>query len=535
MKTKIQVLRNSDVPQTTLRICIIVFLALGVFFRFVNLDQKVYWGDEVATSRRISGYTETELEQQLFDGKLISVSNLQKYQYPSVEKSTSDTIKSLIIDDVHPPLYFISLRSWVISFGNSISAIRSFSAIISLLTFPFIYWFCQELFQSKWVSWTAVAMTAISPVHIVYAQEARQYSLWIATILLSSTILLRAIRRNSKIEWVAYAATVIASLYTHLFFGFIAVGHGIYVVITERFKFSKVSIAYLLASLISLFAFVPWLWVISRANTLGSSTTGWTDLTPSPLSMLVRIVGVISRTFVDFGISPNNSLVLMLSLTPVVLILLALIGYSFYFVVQHSSERVWLFIFTLIGVTSLFILFSYVILDKQIATTRYLLPVSLGIQLSVSYLLANKLKATTISGSIGQQRLWKILIIFVSLLGVLSCTIRNQSQVWWNQVPKYTENIPQIAKTINQVDRPLIISDGERGRPRRLLYGLIHWLEPKTKLQLLLESDIPIEKYDSRDIFLFQSSEELRAKTETLYDAKANLVVDSLWQIKNYN
>ena len=156
-------------------------------------------------------------------------------------------------------------------------------------------------------------------------------------------------------------------------------------------------------------------------------------------------------------------------------------------------------------------------------------------QLSVAYLLANKLKITTISGSIWQQRFWKILIIFVSLLGVLSCTIRNQSEVWWNQVPQYTKNIPQIAQTINQVDRPLIISDADRGRPRRLLFVLIHWLEPKTKLQLLLESDIPIEKYDSRDIFLFQSSEELRAKTEVLYNTKANLVVDSLWQIKNSN
>ncbi len=534
MKTQIRVLRNSDFPQTTLIICIIVFLALGVFFRFVNLEQKVYWGDEVATSRRISGYTEPELEQQLFDGQLISVSNLQKYQYPNAEKSATDTINTLIEEDSqHPPLYFLALRNWVKLFGNSIANIRSFSALTSLLIFPSLYWLCQELFQSKWVSWTAVAMTAISPVHIVYAQEARQYCLWMAIILLSSASLIKAIREKTKINWLIYSTTLALGFYTHLFFGLIVIGQGIYVILTERFRFNKVSLSYLFSTFIALLAFAPWLQVL--LNSPPKSGVGWMDDKPSLLFMTARFIGVISRTFFDIGISPDDSLVSMLLLAPIILILLALIGYSLYFVVRNSEERVWLFILTLIGVTTAIIILSYLILDKQIATTRYLLPVALGIQLSVAYLLANKLKITTISGSIGQQRFWKILIIFVSLLGVLSCTIRNQSEVWWNQVPQYTKNIPQIAQTINQVDRPLIISDADRGRPRRLLFVLIHWLEPKTKLQLLLESDIPIEKYDSRDIFLFQSSEELRAKTETLYDAKANLVVDSLWQIKNYN
>jgi uncharacterized membrane protein len=57
--------------QTSLRFLIIVLLVLGVFFRFVNLDRKVYWDDETITSLRVSGYTIEEMSQQVFDGSVI--------------------------------------------------------------------------------------------------------------------------------------------------------------------------------------------------------------------------------------------------------------------------------------------------------------------------------------------------------------------------------------------------------------------------------------------------------------------------------
>ena len=535
MKTKVKVLRNWDIPQVTLRICIVVLLAIGIFFRFANLEQKVYWVDEAGTSRYISGYTETEVEQDIFDGRLIEVSNLQKYQYPDAKTSTADIIKNLALaNPEHPPLYFVALTSWIKFFGNSVTTIRGFSAIISLLTFPCLYWLCQELFQSKWVSWTAVALTAISPVHIVYAQEARQYSLWIVMILLSSAILLRALRQKNKIDWLIYGAIVSLGLYTHLFFVLVAFGHGIYVILTEGFKFKRVSLSYLSALLIPLLAFGPWLWILFTKPP-SPDIVSWMDDKPSPLSMAARLAGVISRTFVDLGISPNDSLSSMLLLAPVILILLALIGYSLYFVFRHSSERVWLFIFTLIGVTSLTVILSYLILDKQIATTRYLLPVSLGIQLSVSYLLATKVKVTPFVEGIWKQRFWRISIILISFLGILSCTIRAQSEVWWNQVPQLTENIPEIAEIVNQADRPLVISDAIPGVPRFLLYGLSHRLAPEVRLQLLLDSGLSGMKYDFEDIFLFESSEELRTKIETLYGTEAELIVDSLWQLKSTN
>ena len=82
-------------PPKPLRFLIIILLVLGIFFRFANLDRKVYWFDEVFTSKWISGYTEKEVVQQVYDGRVIGVEDLQKYQRLSPEKGLSDTINAL--------------------------------------------------------------------------------------------------------------------------------------------------------------------------------------------------------------------------------------------------------------------------------------------------------------------------------------------------------------------------------------------------------------------------------------------------------
>jgi len=68
-------------------------------------------------------------------------------------------------------------------FGSSVTVTRGLAALISLFVFPCIYWLCLKLFKSGWM---AMALVAVLPIHVVYAQEAREYSLWPAAILLSS-------------------------------------------------------------------------------------------------------------------------------------------------------------------------------------------------------------------------------------------------------------------------------------------------------------------------------------------------------------
>jgi len=168
-----------------LRFLIVVVLVLGIFFRFANLGQKVYWINESYTSLRISGYTESELIQQVVDGKVRKVKYLQKYQRINSEKTVVDTVKGLALEEPQlAPLYFVATRFWVQLFGDSVAVTRSISAVFSWLALPCMYWLCLELFESSLTAWLAVSLLAVSPFKIVYAQAARPYSLFVLIILL---------------------------------------------------------------------------------------------------------------------------------------------------------------------------------------------------------------------------------------------------------------------------------------------------------------------------------------------------------------
>ncbi|MEH2319720.1 glycosyltransferase family 39 protein [Nostoc sp.] len=513
------------ISKSWLRFLTIILLVIGVFFRFVNLDNKIYWGDEVFSSLRISGYMASEMNEQLSNGRLISIEDLHKYQYPNPEKNTIDTIKGIILEDSQIlPLYILMTRFWVECFGNSVAVTRSFSAFISLLTFPCLYWLCQELFESSLIGWIAIALVAVSPVHVVYAQEARAYSLWIVTILISSIALLRAMRLKTKVSWCIYAATLSLGFYTHIFFTLVAFAQGIYVIAIERFRLSKTLIYYLLSFLAGFLTFVPWIWII--ITNPQPEAVDWANVKSTLFASSARWAGIFSRAFLDLGISPSDPGKLKIALIPFVLIILALMIYSIYVLCRRTSKEVWLFILTLIGSVGLPLLLLDFVFQKRYATSRYTLPSVLGIQLAVAYLLTTKI--TSISTKVWQRNLWSFVTFILIMGGVISCMIHSQAQIWWNQIPGKYQEYPQIAHIINQGDKPLLISD-DNIIPRIQILGYI--VTPKVRFQIVEKNQLPEMTNGFTDIFLFNPSDLLKARIEKIYNSKLQQINDFLWKI----
>ncbi|GAB4459815.1 MAG: hypothetical protein OHK0037_05900 [Elainellaceae cyanobacterium] len=54
---------------TWLRYAMIALIVAGIFFRFINLSQKIYWTDEALTSLRSSGHTKVELWMSSSQGR----------------------------------------------------------------------------------------------------------------------------------------------------------------------------------------------------------------------------------------------------------------------------------------------------------------------------------------------------------------------------------------------------------------------------------------------------------------------------------
>jgi uncharacterized membrane protein len=502
-------------PQTVwLQFLIIILLVLGIFFRFVNLDRKVYWHDETFTSLRIAGYTKAELVQQLFDGRVIGVEELQNYQRLNSGKSLLDTVRTLAVEEPqHPPLYYVTVRLWVQLFGNSVAIIRSLSVLISLLVFPAVYWLCLELFASPLVGWIAIALLSVSPFHVLYAQEARPYSLWTVTILLSSAALLRAMRLPSKLNWGIYAATLALSLYSFLLSGLVAIAHCIYVGLMERFRLSKTFIAYLLAASAGLFAFLPWLFILLTNLYSVDDTTSW-SARQTPLFSLVKTwVGNLSRLFFDVNFDSDASLLYLV--IPSLLSFLLII-YSLYFLSRTTEKRVWLFVFVLIGFTALAILTPDLILGgRRSSASRYLIPCYLGIQITVAYLFANQISNQPnhpiLFSVYSSQKAFQAVMIALIFCGVVSDIFISKAETWWTK--KKSDNHPQVARIINQATQPLVISSNYNFNIGEAL-SLSYLLAPKTKLQLVAQPNIPKVAEGFTDVFVFDPFPSLRRGIE---------------------
>ncbi|WP_033365256.1 glycosyltransferase family 39 protein [Mastigocladopsis repens] len=499
-----KLMHSKVLPPTWLRFLVIVLLALGVFFRFVNLDRKVYWFDETFTSLRVAGYTASEANEQICNGQEINAQDLQKYQRLAPEKTLTDTIKSLALEDSqHPPLYYVLTRFGMQWFGSSVAVTRGVSALMSLLAFPCMYWLCRELFESSLVGWVAIGLLAVSPLHVLYAQEAREYSLWSVTILLSSAALLWAMRLKTKLSWGIYALSVALGLYTFLFSGLVMIAHGVYVVALERFRLTKKVIAYFLASSVGILAFTPWLVVVITNFAKVQETTSWMTDKVSRLLLMKFWAVNLSYFLIDFDYDLRRGLegsLLKRIIKYLIPFLLVFVGYSIYFLWRRTPKRVWLFVFILIGITALPLVISdFIFGGVRSQIPRYFIPAYLGIQLAVSYLLATQIIPSSVN--IWRRRMWQIVMVGLVGAGVISCGISSQAETWWlKSLNLYT---PQMVRMLNQASHPILISSCEGTWAIADELSLSYLLSPKVRIQLVNESHMSQISHSFNDVFLY--------------------------------
>jgi uncharacterized membrane protein len=522
-------------PPKWLRFVILAVLVLGVLFRFIGLDQKPYDTDEVRGILRASGYTSQEFTDRLFNGDVISITEVQKYQKPNAERNVGDAMRALTGNPEHPPLYYLSARFWMQWFDASVGA-RYLAAVLGVLILPCAYWFCLELFESPLVGWVLVTLLSISPFQVLYAQQARQYSLWIAAIFLASGALLKARRSPTLRHWGIYALTVALGLYSHLFFVYTAVGHGIYVALMEGWQrgklLSRSLIAYILASLAGLMLFAPWIWVFITSQDRTESTTRWvSSFKADLLTRFTYWIHNLSLVFFDFNqdMQLPGPLPLKILWLAGYAAVIGLVGYAIYFLCRRTPPRIWVFVLLLIGVTAV----AQVIPDllkggRRSLLPRYLVCSYVGIQIAVAYLLASQMSAL----KQWQQRFWQVAFAIVLSVGILSNVMSAQAASWWT---KGSSSInPEVAPYINQATRPIVISDASH----TFILSLSHFLDTKTQVQLFRQDTLetsasklePTKADRAADIFLYFPTDELLQNftEESQYQAEV-LVGKSKW------
>lgn len=456
----------------SVQLLVILVLVIGIWFRFVNIDRKVYWSDETLTSLRVFGHTRAELTQQ-FDGQVITVEDLQQLQHPMPEKGWGTTMTALMDSAEHPPLYYLLARLWAYGFGSSVAAMRLLPAVISLLALPCIYWLCLELFGSASISWMAMGIIAVSPAHVLYAQEAREYSLWTVLTLLSSAVFLRALRVNNRAGWLIYGITAAALFYVHILAGLVVVAHGLYLLVIKQDRSPQIIRSYLMAAIAAGIAFSPWLVILYRSFSQIHHITSGVRQNTTLGYLIDEWFANANRLFLDIDLAGANGIWVLL------------LAYATYWLCRHTARPVWSFILILMLVTALpLVLPDLLVEGRRSAILRYLMPFYVAVQIAVAYLFASHLA----SSQRWHRQLGRTALAIVLSAGIWGCSISAQAEVWWTKSVARSSSNPMIAEIVNQADNPLLICDSSQSV---MLLSLSHLLRPDVHLQLLPTDQIP--------------------------------------------
>jgi len=504
-------------------------ILLGIGFRFFELDRKLYWHDEAYTSIRAAGFTRQEIDDKLFENRIVPAPELQKYQRIKPGSTEADTIRSLALEDPqHPPLYFLMARWWMQQFGSSLTASRILPAILSLLSLPLMYALAQELFASNLAALLATAFFALSPFDILFAQTARQYSLLTATVIGSSWLLLRAVRLRALPNWACYSLAIALGLYTHPFCSLTLIGHGVFIIAYWLFV-KKIKLRghvtnsqFFLAVTAALILYIPWIYVLATNLGRASATTDWTRVSPGLLYLVKLWTLSFTALFLDLDFGFDNIWTYLLRLP-----FLLLIAAAIYQICRRTSSSTWLFILTSIFVPFLLLALPDIILGgKRSAVSRYLISCFPGVQLAVAYLLASNVK--------NQQRFWQVILALVFTASVASCTVSAFSDTWWNKDLSYFN--AEVAKIINKeaianrsIKDTIVISDrGNDFTNMGDLLSLSYLLDKDVRLMLLSQSpDMEmLNKYSAP--LVFRPSEKLRSALKQ-NQRRLEPILESAW------
>ena len=562
-------------------------MLLGVALRLYGLEQKIVWHDEVATRVLAAGATMAAQMQGLYHAQVLTVG--QVLQYQQVQQATS--VLALIADlaqhdPQHPPLYYVLANVWVAYWGDSVYGLRALSVLFSGLGLLAMYWFVRELAASRRGALIAMLLMGVSPLFILYGQEAREYALWTLTLLLSSAALLRALRvsrmvptfldqnklglaaslkdqigesiRSVRVRalsdvqwaWLLYGCSLLLAVYTSLSTLSLILVQVLYVAIVTRLQWSRALYGFIVSLGAVGLLFLPWAVNLLRNFEAFSASMAWSSVIVIPRTAVFRILSLnVTRNVFDFwpDVVQDQWLPIVASVACVTVIVAAYV-----WVFRHTRRETRLYLLLLLVLpTSMLLLPDLLFGGIRSSNARYLMPVWLAVVAVLAIALDQAL--ARISQTMAEDRasdsplviwsrqggvrllLWSAVVCLVAL-PMTTNILHAQQQAPWTK--SLSISLPEVAKIINQSASPLIVGNQERHHPGNL-FALANLLKPETKMQLVpiaLESSWTLPTHRG-DVYLYSPTDQFRKALEKNNQVKTRLVAEDLflqlWKVED--
>lgn len=255
--------------------------------------------------------------------------------------------------DVHPPLYYILLKTWSLIFGDSILALRLFSSVVMLGAIVLTWQLIRKLYGPEKAKFALLIMS-MGPFLVRYGQEMRMYGLVALLAIIATHIYVYSIGKTKlPIRYaVAYGFILAAGIYTQYFFILVPIAHFAHLAFAAK-KSNKNYLAavrpYLFSALTAVLLFAPWVPTVYKqySEVQGAFWIGPVSvetLTSTPIAMTIfqkqyeatRWMGLLAGLslatvlvlLINFRKnhkdSKSNLLILSVVLPPVVLFALSL-------------------------------------------------------------------------------------------------------------------------------------------------------------------------------------------------------------------
>ncbi len=480
-------------------------IAVGLVLRFANLDRKAYWHDEAYTSLRVAGYLGPAVGDAVVDRPDLTAADLQRYQQLPQTPSLADSWNSLSTHPEHPPAYYLLAHGWGRLFGASIGGYRAIAAVFGAIALPVMFWLARQLFPLQpAIAWIATALVATSPVHLIYSQEAREYTLWVVGLLLAHGTLVRALRQKDLSAWVIYGLALGLAWYGSLMTALLGLSHLVFMALSERRP--RAWGGFVLAQGLGLGLFIPWIWTIVSQWQRLRAVTDWSNA-PAPLEFLAKLWGLhYSAVVIDFNVPLDHPLSRLGPAVVLALLAIALIQLG-----CRYPRSTALFIGCGLLIPPLVLIGGDIVRGAQISrNTRYFFPSLVLMPLAIAPLIHHWLMAPRRS----TKTLGATLLALILTVGIASGIANNRALTWWNKTVGYA-NI-YIADYLNQATQPMVLLEAS-GIALGDALSLSHYLKPDTPLWLLPAQELPAPerlqaKFEARPgttLFLLQPSPDL--------------------------
>ncbi len=192
-------------PRQRLMVWLIIILLIAAALRFFRLDYQELRGDEAASWARV---TQTV-------GPLDLAQRLIREGQP------------------HPPIHYWLLQGWERILGESEFALRSLSALLSLIIVALVYRVTIRITHNSMMALTAMFITAVHPYQIWLAQDVKNMYELVPIGLLLATLILPRLLHGDRRAWLLYVISGVLSVLSHYYAVFGLIAHGAYLLFTR--------------------------------------------------------------------------------------------------------------------------------------------------------------------------------------------------------------------------------------------------------------------------------------------------------------